>query len=73
MVAPAHAVENGARAGHRADGESRAQRFAEGGEVRLRCVVLLASAGRVAESGDHFVEDEQRAVFVGEVTEAACR
>ena len=67
MVAPAHAVEDGARSGDGADRKACAECFAECAEVGLQAVILLASARSIAESGDHFVEDEESAVLVGEV------
>src|SRR5579862_8872783 len=70
LAAPTHAVENGTRAGNRTDRKARAESFAEGANVELEAVVFLAAPGRVAEAGDHFVKDEERAMVVCKFSDA---
>src|SRR5438874_7238969 len=70
VIAPAHAVENRARASNCTDWESRPQRFAERTDIRLDSVIFLTSTGRVAEPGYDFIEDQQHTVLASEFAQA---
>ena len=52
-----------------ADGQAAADDFAERGEVRRDSVQFLHAAFGDAEAGHDFVEDEQRAVFCGDIAQ----
>ena len=53
-----------------ADRQAAADDLAETGEIRLDAEDLLRAAGRSAESRDHLVEDEQRAVADRQIAQA---
>src|SRR5260370_21856908 len=58
IAAPAHAVEDRARPRHGANRKTRSQSLAERSEVRRQAVMLLASAGCVAESVHNFIKNK---------------
>src|SRR6202042_15488 len=63
---PAQAIENGSRAPARPAGESGTESVAEGADVRVYSVILLATAGSIAKSGDDFVENQQDAMLASQ-------
>ena len=69
-VAPLHALEDRTWPSHSAHGKSCSQRLAESADVRDDAVIFLASARRVAEAGDHFIENQQCTTLLREFAHA---
>src|SRR6202795_482916 len=69
IAAPTHTVENRALPRYGANRKPRSQGLAERAEVRCQAVMLLASAGCVAESGHNFVQNKQRAKLMRQVAD----
>ena len=72
VIEPAQAHEL-APAGERRHGEAVRERLAEGGEVGNDAVDFLRAAVVPAESRDHFVENQERAIGVAQALAALCR
>lgn len=53
------------------DGHPSADHFAEGGDVGFDVADVLVTAPRGSEPGHHFVENEERVLFIADFSEAA--
>ena len=63
-------IHQGALAAEDADRQSAADDFAEGEQVGIEAIQLTGAAQSHAESGHHFIDNEQRAVFCRERAQA---
>src|SRR5207249_10528268 len=69
LFLPTNAVKNHARPGNSSYRKSGSQGLAENTDIGTNAVVLLAASGRVAEAGDHLVEDEQDIILLSQLAE----